>query len=191
MDRYVMFEDRGFVAIGGDDRSSFLQGLIGGDVARVSPGRAVHAALPAALATTPAAEPGRAAPDFFIVDQGDRLLLDCERTRAGDLRKRLSLARGRAKLALADVSHDYRVAACFGPTILEKLEIGAPGEARDYAGGIAYVDPRLAALGARIVLHAGLGEDPLIALGCVRAEPEDYHAHRIAVSAMAGIRRRA
>ena len=48
------------------------------------------------------------------------------------------------------------------------------------AGGVAYLDPRLAEMGARFVLHAGLGEDPLIALGCVRVEPEEYHALRIA-----------
>jgi tRNA-modifying protein YgfZ len=180
MDRYVMLEDRGFVAVSGDDRQTFLQGLISNDVAKVSPTRAVHAAL-----LTPQ---GRYLHDFFIVDQGDRLLLDCERARADDLRKRLSLYKLRSKVMLANVSDDYRVAACFGPTILEKLEMSEPGQAKDYAGGVAYVDPRLSALGARVVLHAGLGEDPLVALGCVRGEPDAYHAHRIALGVPDGSR---
>jgi tRNA-modifying protein YgfZ len=180
MDRYVMLEDRGFVVVSGDDRQAFLQGLISNDVAKVTPTHAVHAALLTAQ--------GRYLHDFFIVDQGDRLLLDCERARADDLRKRLSLYKLRSKVTLANVSDDYRVAACFGPTLLEKLEMSEPGQAKEYAGGIAYVDPRLAALGARVVLHGGLGEDPLVALGCVRAETEDYHAHRIALGVPDGSR---
>jgi folate-binding protein YgfZ len=180
MDRYVMLEDRGFVCVSGDDRQAFLQGLISNDVAKVTPTRAVHAALLTAQ--------GRYLHDFFIVDQGDQLLLDCERARADDLRKRLSLYKLRSKVTLTNISEDYRVAACFGPTILVKLGLSEPGQAKDYAGGIAYVDPRLAVLGVRIVLQAGLGEDPLIALGCVRAGPEDYHAHRIALGVPDGSR---
>ena len=36
---------RGVIAVSGDDRRDFLQGLVSNDVSQVSPDRAVHAAL--------------------------------------------------------------------------------------------------------------------------------------------------
>jgi folate-binding protein YgfZ len=172
MDRYALLEDRGIVTVAGEDRSAFLQGLVSNDVAKVSAGRAAYAAFLTAQ--------GKFLHDFFVIDMGEMLALDCERSRADDLKKRLSLYKLRSKVVLANVSDEYRVFAAFGPTIVEKLELTEPGQAKEYAGGIAYLDPRLKEMGARFLLHGGLGEDPLVALGCVRAEPDDYHALRIA-----------
>ena len=161
MDRYVALEDRGFVTVAGEDRQAFLQGLVSNDVAKVSPGHAAYSAFLTAQ--------GRFLHDFFIVDMGEMLLLDCERARADDLRKRLSLYKLRSKVMLGNVSDEYRVYAAFGPKVVEKMQLTEPGQAMEYAGGIAYLDPRLKEMGVRILLHGGLGEDPLIALGCVRA----------------------
>ncbi|MSP49183.1 MAG: folate-binding protein [Alphaproteobacteria bacterium] len=172
MDRYVFLEERGLVTVAGEDRSAFLQGLVSNDVAKVTPGRTVYSAFLTAQ--------GRFLHDFFIIDMGEMLMLDCERSRADDLRKRLSLYRLRSRVMLGNVSDEYRVFAAFGPTVAEKLRLTEPGQAMEYAGGIAYLDPRLADMGVRVLLHGGLGEDPLIALGCVRADPEAYHALRIA-----------
>ena len=172
MDRYVHLEDRGFVSVAGEDRRLFLQGLVSNDVAKVSPTHTVYSALLTAQ--------GKFLHDFFIVDAGGFLLLDCELARAEDLKKRLSLYKLRSKVVVANVSEEYRTFVAFGPTVAEKLKLAAPGQTVEYAGGVAYLDPRLAEMGARFVLHAGLGEDPLIALGCVRVEPEEYHALRIA-----------
>ncbi|MBM3546329.1 MAG: folate-binding protein YgfZ [Alphaproteobacteria bacterium] len=172
MDRYVLLEDRGIVTVAGEDRVSFLQGLVSNDVAKVSPGRTAYAAFLTAQ--------GKFLHDFFVIDMGEMLALDCERSRADDLRKRLSLYKLRSKVVLANVSEEYRVFAAFGPTVAEKLELKEPGQAKEYAGGIAYLDPRLKEMGVRILLHGGLGEDPLVALGCVRAELPEYHAARIA-----------
>jgi tRNA-modifying protein YgfZ len=172
MDRYVFLEDRGIVTVAGEDRVGFLQGLVSADVAKVRPDRAAYSAF-----LTPQ---GKFLHDFFLVDMGEMLSLDCERARADDLRRRLSLYKLRTRVAIANVSDEYRVFAAFGPTIADKLRLTTPGQAAEYAGGIAYLDPRLPAMGVRVLLHGGLGEDPLIALGCVRAEPEDYHALRIA-----------
>lgn len=172
MDRYVFLEERGLVTIAGEDRVAFLQGLISNDAAKVSPGHTLYAAFLTAQ--------GKFLHDFFVIDMGEMLALDCERSRAEDLRKRLSLYKLRSKVMLANVSDEYRIFAAFGPTVADKLELTEPGQAREYAGGIAYLDPRLKEMGTRFLMHGGLGEDPLIALGCVRAEPEDYHAVRIA-----------
>lgn len=172
MDRYVLLEERGLVTVAGEDRVAFLQGLISNDAAKVSPGRALYSAFLTAQ--------GKFLHDFFVIDMGEMLALDCERERADDLRKRLSLYKLRSKVMLANVSDEYRVFAAFGPTVAEKLELTEPGQAKEYAGGIAFLDPRLKEMGVRVLLHGGLGEDPLIALGFNRAEPEEYHALRIA-----------
>ena len=78
---YAMLEDRGVLALGGTDRRSFLQGIVSNDVEKLGPGRVVHAAL-----LTPQ---GKYLHDFFIVDTGDTLALDCERARIDDLTRRL------------------------------------------------------------------------------------------------------
>lgn len=172
MDKYVLLEDRGFVSVAGEDRQAFLQGLVSNDVAKVSPAHAAYSAFLTAQ--------GRFLHDFFIIDLGEFLLLDCERDRAEDLRKRLSLYKLRSKVVLGTVSDEYRAIAAFGPKVAEKMRLTEPGQAVEYAGGIAYLDPRLAAMGVRFLLHPGLGEDPLVAIGCIRAEPEEYDALRIA-----------
>jgi folate-binding protein YgfZ len=84
--------DRGVIAVTGDDRVSFLQGLVSNDVTAARPGHAVWAAL-----LTPQ---GKWLADFFIFDDGARLLLDCERQQIPDLIQRLSRYRLRMKVAL-------------------------------------------------------------------------------------------
>src|SRR5262245_40307326 len=90
---YVLPESRGVLAITGEDRRPFLQGLVSNDVNRVATDRAIYAALLTAQ--------GRYLHDFFIAEIGDRLLLDAEAERQEDLRRRLSIYKLRAKVALA------------------------------------------------------------------------------------------
>jgi folate-binding protein YgfZ len=84
--------DRGVVAVEGDDRVTFLQGLVSNDVTAARPGHAVWAAL-----LTPQ---GKWLADFFILDDGMRLLLDCERPLMADLVQRLSRYRLRLRVSL-------------------------------------------------------------------------------------------
>ncbi|HTI01649.1 MAG TPA: folate-binding protein [Acidisoma sp.] len=84
--------DRGVIAIEGDDRVAFLQGLVSNDVAAVRPGHPIWAAF-----LTPQ---GKWLADFFIIDDGSRLLVDCERQQMEDLAKRLSRYRLRLRVTL-------------------------------------------------------------------------------------------
>ena len=83
---------RAVIEVSGDDRVSFLQGLVSNDVAEAAPGRAVWAAL-----LTPQ---GKWLADFFILADGARLLLDCEAGQAAMLVQRLTRFRLRAKVAV-------------------------------------------------------------------------------------------
>lgn len=176
IDHYVIFEDRGIVAVGGQDRVAFLQGLVSNDVTKVSPERAVYSAFLTAQ--------GKFLHDFFVIDTGEALLLDCERDRADDLKKRLSLYKLRSKVTLENASDRFRVGAAFGPNVRAKLDLEGHGAAQSFAGGYLYLDPRLREMGARFVQPV-LGpdlvsDDPLISYGFVRGELEDYHRLRIA-----------
>ncbi len=93
MTRLAALPRRAVLTIEGDDRTSFLQGLVSNDVAAAAPGRAIWAAL-----LTPQ---GKWLADFFIFADGERLLLDCERDQAAGVLKRLSRYRLRSKVTLS------------------------------------------------------------------------------------------
>ncbi|MGI4976767.1 MAG: YgfZ/GcvT domain-containing protein [Janthinobacterium lividum] len=80
---------RAVLAVTGEDRVAFLQGLVSNDVALAAPGRAIWAAL-----LTPQ---GKWLADFFVLSDGERLLLDCEAAQAPDLARRLLRYRLRAR----------------------------------------------------------------------------------------------
>lgn len=140
----VVLQHRGVIRVAGADRRDFLQGIVSNDVERVTPERAVWAAF-----LTPQ---GKFLHEFFIAEKDETFLLDCEAERAADLLRRLKLYKLRAQVTL-EPAEDWAVVAAFGAEALAKLALAAePGRARAFAGGLAFVDPRLPALGARLLL---------------------------------------
>ncbi len=101
--KFLLFEDRGLLAVTGGDSEDFLQGLISNDIGKVGPERAIHTAF-----LTPQ---GRYLHDFFIVRLGDALLLDCEAARRDDLQRRLTMYKLHADIDLADKSDEFTAAA--------------------------------------------------------------------------------
>lgn len=177
----IILEDRGVLEIAGEDRSAFLQGLVSNDVAKVSPGHAVYAALLTAQ--------GKYLHDFFIVAIGDAFYLDAEAARLADLKRRLSLYKLRAKVSLADASDRYLVAAAFGEGALAALGLSDErGAAAPFAGGLAYVDPRLAELGARLLLPRAAGIEPLAGKGFHPVDTGAYDRLRLSLGVPDGSR---
>jgi folate-binding Fe-S cluster repair protein YgfZ len=84
---------RALIAVRGEDRVGFLQGLVSNDMAKVEAGSAVWAAF-----LTPQ---GKFLHEFFAVAHQDVILLECERARRDDLVTRLSRYKLRAKVTLA------------------------------------------------------------------------------------------
>ncbi len=170
--RYAVLDDRGVLAVGGDDRVAFLQGLISNDVRNVGPERAVYAAL-----LTPQ---GKYLHDFFVVAHGGALLLDCERARLDDLKRRLGVYKLRSKVTLEDASERYSVAALFGLDWRDGLGVGdTAGAAAAFAGGVVCVDPRLADVGGRALLPAGDAGAALAKAGFGKADKADYDRLRL------------
>ena len=112
---FARLDNRGLLAVRGDDARPFLQGIVSNDVTRVGESRAIHAAF-----LTPQ---GKFLHEFFIVQAGDALLLDCEAARAADLMRRLSLYRLRAKVTIEELTADFAVAALFGEDAGRSLEL--------------------------------------------------------------------
>ena len=169
---YVPLADRGVILVSGGDRQAFLQGLVSNDVARVSPGTAIHAAL-----LTPQ---GKYLHDFFIAETGDAMLLDCEGGRIDDLLRRLRIYVLRADVTLEDAGGKLGVAALFGDGATEAAGLTATaGAAAAFQDGIAFVDPRLAAVGIRAILPRDGIESGLENAGFTAATAGDYDTLRL------------
>ena len=128
MTRLAALPCRAVLAIEGEDRVTFLQGLVSNDVAEAGPGRAVWAAL-----LTPQ---GKWLADFFIFSDGPRLLLDCEREQSADLLRRLSRYRLRSRVTL-------RAA--------EELSVYVAWESAPTVDALVAPDPRLLEAGWRLL----------------------------------------
>ena len=178
----VILEGRGVLKIEGPDVRPYLQGLVSNDVDMVSAERTVWAAL-----LTPQ---GKFLHEFIIFQpEPEVFLLDCEAARIEDLIRRLSIYKLRSKVALSDARGDFAVLGLFGESILEKLGLPAePGHARDLAGGIVTVEPRLPPLGARaLVPRAGVSKW-IEATGFAPGSLDDYDRLRIALGVPDGSR---
>jgi folate-binding protein YgfZ len=170
---YHLPPDRAIIAVAGEDRQGFLQGLISNDTTKVSALQAIYATLLTAQ--------GRFLFDLFIAEQDGRYLVDCAAPRRADLIKRLSMYRLRSKVTIADADADWCVALLFGDGATAALGLGAgAGGAGPFGGGIAYIDPRLPALGARLMLPRATARPTLEALQATEdADGADYHRLRI------------
>ncbi|MCH9020746.1 MAG: folate-binding protein YgfZ [Proteobacteria bacterium] len=171
--KYIVLDDRGLLAVGGAEARPFLQGLISNDIDKVSAKRAIYATL-----LTPQ---GKFLHDFFIAGHGGALIFDSEAPRLADLERRLLFYRLRAEVTIEDVTGRYLVAALIGDGAAAALGLGeAEGDATVFAGGIAYADPRLRAMGARAVLPREGAAAALEAAGFASAPAEDYERLRLA-----------
>jgi folate-binding protein YgfZ len=173
--RFHLPQDRAIIAVGGEDRQGFLQGLVSNDTAKVSADGAIYAALLTAQ--------GRFLFDLFIAEQDGRYLVDCAAPRRADLIKRLSLYRLRSKVTIVDAETDWCGALLFGDGAAAALGLdGRAGAATPFGGGVAYVDPRLPDLGVRLILPRATARAQLAGLPASEdADGSAYHRRRIAL----------
>ena len=134
MTALVRLPGRGVIEIGGEDRLTFLQGLVSNDVTAAEPGRCVWTAL-----LTPQ---GKWLADFFIFAQPDRLLLDVEAGQIGMLTQRLSRFRLRSRVTVTPREDLAVYASLDGPS----------------AEPLSAPDPRLPEAGWRILSDVPLAE---------------------------------
>src|SRR5882757_1225374 len=159
----AFLSDRGVVKVAGDDARRFLNGLATNDMAKVTPGQARFAAL-----LTPQ---GKIIVDFIVAEapaeDGGGFFLDCPRALAPALVDKLKFYKLRAKVIVDDLSDALGVMAVWG---------SSPADS-DY--GLSYADPRLGALGHRVILAPSQAAEAAADLGAALVAPEVYDAHRI------------
>jgi folate-binding protein YgfZ len=158
--------ERGVVRVGGPDSAHFLNNLVTAEVAHLAPGEAAYAAL-----LTPQ---GKMLFDFLVAREGEGYLLDTAAANAAALAQRLGFYKLRAKVTVADASSDEAVIAFWG------------GEPPATLPGVAFTDPRLAALGTRAIVPRGSLAGVLSLPGLTRTDAGAYHAHRVALGVPEG-----
>lgn len=177
---FTPLPDRALIAVRGEDRGSFLQGLVSNDVRRVEAGLAAWAAF-----LTPQ---GKFLHEFFMFGLGNGIWLDCERARRDDLIERLSRYKLRAKVTL-EANDDLTLGAAWGRHVNAAFGMGADlGQIKPLGAGVVYTDPRLADAGVRWALlnenaHVVLGE-----LGLTEAPLDDFDRRRIGLGLPDGSR---
>jgi folate-binding protein YgfZ len=165
----ALLPDRGVIKVIGDDARKFLHGLVTADMLDLTPGTARFCAL-----LTPQ---GKIIADFFVTEapqaDGGGFFLDIPRALAATLFEKLNLYKLRAKVLIEDLSEILGVAAAWdGQSTAKECTTKL---------GLCYADPRLPALGLRIMIAPHRGAAAASELGATLVEAEDYEAHRIAL----------
>jgi hypothetical protein len=165
----ALLPDRGVVKIAGDGARNFLHGLVTADIVKLAPGTARFTAL-----LTPQ---GKIIADFIVVEapaaDGGGFFLDIPRARAATLVEKLNLYKLRAKVLIEDLSQHLGVLAAWDDNGATRY-------------GVSYADPRLPALGLRIMIAPHLAAAAAAELGAALLDARDYEAHRIALGVPRG-----
>jgi tRNA-modifying protein YgfZ len=174
--RAALLPDRGVLKVAGDGARSFLHGLVTADIRNVTEGEARFCAL-----LTPQ---GKIIADFIVAEapakNGGGFFIDVARARAGTLVEKLNLYKLRAKVIVEDLSAILGVLAAWdGSHPARPSQAGEPV-------GLCYVDPRLPALGLRVMLPPHLCAAAAGELGAAVVAADEYEAHRIALGVPRG-----
>jgi folate-binding protein YgfZ len=165
----ALLPDRGVVKVAGADARTFLNGLLTTDVGRVTPEQARFGAL-----LTPQ---GKIIVDCIVAEapteDGGGFFLDCPRALAPGLVQKLNFYKLRAKTICEDLSE-----------VLGVMAIWDGVGTTEY--GLIYPDPRLPALGQRVMLPPHLAKETAADLGAELFEAQAYEAHRIALGVPRG-----
>ena len=178
---FVLLDDRGILAVSGPDRRAFLQGLVSNDVDKVGPDRGALCRV---------ADRAGQIPARFHDGRSGRI----------DLARCRSRAAGRSEAAAVDLpaarQGDARRAARprrRGGVRRRRARRARPCRASPAprgrsAAGVAFVDPRLAALGARAILPRDDARAALADAGLAEAGFDAYDRLRLSLGIPDGSR---
>lgn len=127
MKQITILSNRSIISISGIDRKEFLQGLITNDINKVSENQAIY--------TFHLNPQGRFLYDFFIIENGEKLLLDVLKEKEDDILKKFSFYKLRSKVEIAK-EPDLVVAAASDKTNFTNEKV-------------VFLDPRTEKMGYR------------------------------------------
>ncbi len=178
---YTIIENRSIISVSGNDRRSFLQGLVSNDMEKAAPDRAIWTAF-----LTPQ---GKFLHDFTLAELDGAYLLACEADHSAELLKRLTMHKLRSAVDVLDRSGDFEVLALWGDGAAKALDLpDKAGASKAFAGGAVFIDPRLAEAGALAFLARGTGKEAAQTLGFAPGAFARYDAHRIGLGIPDGSR---
>lgn len=164
----ALLTDRGILRVSGEPARHFLHNLVTANIETLTPGHARYAAL-----LTPQ---GKIIVDFFVVEapveDGGGFFIDAPKALVPDLAQKLNFYKLRAKVTIEALEAMAVLAAWDG--------IGAT----EY--GLDYRDPRLPALGQRLLVPAEVAREAARDLGAELVDAAEYEAHRIALGVPRG-----
>jgi tRNA-modifying protein YgfZ len=165
----ALLADRGVIKVAGDGARNFLHGLVTADMLALAPGTARFCAL-----LTPQ---GKIIADFLVTEapakDGGGFFLDIPRALGTALVAKLNLYKLRAKVIVEDLSEILGILAVWDGNGATRL-------------GLSYADPRLKALGMRVMLPPHRAAATASELGAALVEADQYEAHRIALGVPQG-----
>ncbi len=164
----ALLTDRGVLRVTGEPARHFLHNLVTANIETLTPGHARYAAL-----LTPQ---GKILADFFVIEapaeDGGGFFLDAPKALIADLVQKLTFYRLRTKLTI------------------DRLDALAVLAAWDGVGsteyGLDFRDPRLPALGQRVLVPAELASEAATDLRATLVDESEYEAHRISLGVPRG-----
>jgi tRNA-modifying protein YgfZ len=165
----ALLPDRGVIKVAGDGARGFLHGLFTADIEKLEPGTARFSAL-----LTPQ---GKIISDFIVTaapaQDGGGFFLDIQRALCVVMVAKLNMYKLRAKVMVEDLSAVLGVLAAWDGSGTTKQ-------------GLSFSDPRLPALGLRVMLPPHLAPAAAVELGATLVDAAAYEAHRIALGVPQG-----
>lgn len=148
----VILQNRSIISITGDDRKTFLQGLITNDVNKAEKNSAIYAFM--------LSPQGRFLYDFFIVEKDEKLLLDCSKERIDEITTKLSFFKLRSKVEIKK-EQDLLIAASFDKSAFGDEEV-------------VFADPRNNEMGYRAFILS-------TPEALNQSNSDEYNLHRIQI----------
>ena len=163
-----ILEDRGILYINGSDTSEFLQNLITNDIYKVNDKNSCYASL-----LTPQ---GKFLYDFIIVKHKNGFFLDCEKSIAEELYKKIVSYKLRSKIEILNLSNEFVVATFSHSKFLEfQGAKSLAGFTAKYREDPVFLDPRNKELGGRLIINLEKLYLSLKKLNLKSENPEIYY----------------
>lgn len=127
---YVPLPNRGVILLQGPDIRDFLQGIITNDITKLQDKQVIYSLL--------LSSQGRYLYDFFLIQKGKNILLECEKEYLLEIIEKLNLLKTYLKVKIRDISEKYKVGVMLS-------------NSKEVENAVTFADPRHKLLGIRII----------------------------------------
>ncbi|MDD9331182.1 MAG: folate-binding protein [Wolbachia sp.] len=137
---YIPLPNRSVIALYGPDTKNFLQGVITNDINKLSDQKAIYSLL--------LSSQGKYLYDFFLIEHGKYILLECENTHLQQITEKLDLLKTYLKVRIKNISELYKVGVFFNTELMQSND----------KSQIIFQDPRHISLGIRVIYKDEIDE---------------------------------